>query len=47
MLVLCIEYLAEMLRMSEMFQGFKIEKQCLKVSLCADDTVVYLNDNSS
>jgi len=37
MFVSCTEYLVEMLRMCEMFQGFKIEKQCLKVSLFADE----------
>ena len=45
--VLRIEYLAEMLRQSKDYQGFKIEHHCFKVSLFADDTVVYLNGNSS
>ena len=45
--VLCIEYLAAMLRQSKDYQGFKIENHCFKVSLFADDTVNYLNGNSS
>ena len=30
-----------------MYKGLVIEKHCFKVSLCADDTVVYLNSNLS
>ena len=45
--VLCIEYLAVMLRQSKDYQGFEIKHQCFKVSLFADDTVIYLNGNSS
>ena len=45
--VLCIEYLAAMLRQSKDYQGFEIEHHCFKVSLFADDTVIYLNGNSS
>ena len=35
-----------MLRQSKDYQGFKIEHHCFKVSLFADDTVIYLNGNS-
>ena len=45
--VLCIEYLTAMLRQSKDYQGFEIEDYCFKVSLFADDTVIYLNGNSS
>ena len=45
--VLCIEYLAAMLRQSKAYQGFEIEHHCFKVLLFADDTVIYLNGNSS
>ena len=45
--ILCIEYLAEMLRQSKEYQGFKINSHCFKVSLFADDTVIYLNGNAS
>ena len=45
--VLCIEYLAAMLRQSKDYQGFEIEHYYFKVSLFADDTVIYLNGNSS
>ena len=45
--VLCIEYLAEMLRKSKEHQGFKINSHCFKVSLFAYDTVIYLNGNAS
>ena len=45
--VLCIEYLAVMLRQSKDYQGFEIEHHCFKGSLFADDTVIYLNGNSS
>ena len=41
--VLCIEYLSAILRQSKDDQGFKIEHHCFKVSLFADDTVIYLN----
>ena len=44
--VLCIEYLAAMLRQSKDYQGFEIEHYCFKVSLSADDRVIYLNGNS-
>ena len=36
-----------MLRQSKDYQGFEIEDYCFKVSLFADDTVIYLNGNSS
>ena len=36
-----------MLRQSKDYQGFEIEHYCFKVSLFADDTVIYLNGNSS
>ena len=45
--VLCIEYLAEMLRQSKEYQGFKSNSYCFKVLLFADDTVIYLNGNAS
>ena len=45
--VLCIEYLAAMLRQSKDYQGFEIEHHCFKVSLFADDTAIYLNGYSS
>ena len=45
--VLCVEYLAVMLRHSEQYQGFEIERHRFKVSLFADDTVIYLNGNPS
>ena len=45
--ILCIEYLAEMLRQSKEYQGFKINSHCFKVSLFADDTVIYLKGNAS
>ena len=44
--VLCIEYLAAMLRQSKNYQGFKIEHHCFKVSLFADVTIIYLDENS-
>ena len=44
---LCMEYLAAMLRRSKDCQGFEIEHNCFKVSLFADDTVIYLNGNFS
>ena len=44
--VLRIEYLAVMLRQSKDYQRFEIEHHCFKVSLFADDTVIYLNGNS-
>ena len=44
--VLCIEYLATMLRQSKDYQGFEFEHHCFKLSLFADDTVIYLNGNS-
>ena len=37
--VLCIEYKAQMLRQSNLYQGLR------KVSLFADDTVIHLNGN--
>ena len=43
---LCTEYLTAILRQSKDYQGFKIEHHCFKVSLFADDTVIYLNRNS-
>ena len=36
-----------MLRQNKNYQGFEIEHYCFKVSLFADDTVIYLNGNSS
>ena len=45
--VLCIEYLAEMLRQNKEYQGFKINSHFFKVSLFADDSVIYLNGNTS
>ena len=45
--VFCIEYLAAMLRQSKVYQGFEIQHHCFKVSLFADDTVIYFNGNSS
>ena len=36
-----------MLLQSKDYQGFEIEHHCFKVSLFADDTVIYLNGNSS
>ena len=45
--MLCIEYLAEMLRQSKEYQGFKINSHCFNVSLFADDAVIYLSGNAS
>ena len=45
--VLCIEYLAIMLRQSTLYHGLRIGTEILKVSLFADDTVIYLNDSPS
>ena len=46
--VLCIECLSAMLRQSkDYYQRFEIEHHCFKVSLFADDAVIYLNGNSS
>ena len=45
--ILCIEYMALLLRQSRLYKGLVIEKHCFKVSLFADDTVVYLNSNLS
>ena len=45
--VLCIEYLAVMLRQSTLYHGLQIGTELLKVSLFADDTVIYLNDSPS
>ena len=45
--ILCIEYLALLLRQSQVYKGLTIEKHCLKVFLFADDTVIYLNGNPS
>ena len=42
-----IEYLATMLRQNKDNQGLEIEHHCSKESLFADDTVIYLNGNSS
>ena len=42
--VLCIEYLANMLRQSTLYHGLQIGTELLKVSLFADDTVIYLNN---
>ena len=36
-----------MLRLSKDYQGIEVEHHCFKVSLFADDTVIYLNGNSS
>ena len=45
--VLCIEYLAIMLRQSTFYHGLQIGNELLKVSLFADDTVIYFNDSPS
>ena len=45
--VLCIEYLAIMLRQSTLYHGLQIGTELLKVSLFANDTVIYLNDSPS
>ena len=45
--ILCIEYMAPMLRQSCLHRGLIIEKHYFKVSLFADDTVIYLNGNLS
>ena len=50
--ILCIEYMALLLCIiqliqSRLYEGLVIEKHCFKVSLFADDTVVYLNSNVS
>ena len=45
--ILCIEYMALLLRQSCLYKGLVIEKHCFKVCLFADDTVVYLNSNLS
>ena len=45
--ILCIEYMALMLRQSCLYKGLIIEKHCFKVFLSADDTVFYLNGNPS
>ena len=37
--------MALLLRQSRLYKGLVIEKHCFKVSLFADDTVVYLNSN--
>ena len=34
-----------MLRQSKLYIGFVIEKHCYKISLFADNTVIYLNEN--
>ena len=44
-LLLCIDYSAATVPQSNDYDGFKIEHHCFKV-LFADDTVVYLNENS-
>ena len=36
-----------MLRQSKNYQGFKINCHCFKVSFFANDTVIYLNGNTS
>ena len=36
-----------MLRQSKEYQSFKINSHCFKISLFADDTVIYLNGNAS
>ena len=45
--VLCFEYMALLLRQSRLRKGLVIDKHCFKVSLFADDTVVFLNSNLS
>ena len=45
--ILCIKYMALMLRQSCLYKGLIIKKHYFKVSLFADDTVIYLNGNSS
>ena len=44
---MCIEYLAITLRQSTLYHGLQIGTELLKVSLFADDTVIYLNDSPS
>ena len=39
--------MALMLRQSCLYKGLIIEMHCFKVSLFADDTVIYLNGNPS
>ena len=45
--ILCIEYMTLLLRQNRLYKGLVIEKHCFKVSLFADDTVVYLNSKLS
>ena len=46
--ILSIEhYLAILFRQSISYKGLAIQNHCFKVSLFADDTVIYLNGNSS
>ena len=46
-LILSIEYLAIFFRQNISYKGLTIQNHCFKVSLFADDTVIYLNGNSS
>ena len=43
--ILCIEYMALLLRQCRLYKSLVVEKHGFKVSLFADDTVVYLNSN--
>ena len=45
--ILCIEYLTIMLRQSTLYHGLQFGIELLKVSLFADDTVIYSNDSPS
>ena len=47
MFILSIEYLAILFRRSNLYKGLTIQSHCFKVSLFADDTVIYLKDNPS
>ena len=45
--ILCIEYIALLLRQSSLYKGSVTEKHCFTASLFADDTVVYVKSNLS
>ena len=44
---MCIEYLAIILRQNTPYHGLQIGTELLKVSLFADDTVIYSNNRPS
>ena len=44
---MCIEYLAIMLRQNILYHGLQIGTELFKVSLFADNAVIYLNDSPS